>query len=202
MAQELGVSILLLGDSDVGKSSFLARLTLGAQENNDGLPPYELPRLLDSNQPFEFNMHIRGNRHRFYFYDTSSPTNYSLIQPDVVILCYDISNRSSLESLGQRWRHELQTHFNYDEALPVIVLGLKRDLRREWTQEEREKLKGATIMPQEGLLMAQQMRCDMYVECSAMTGELFKEAIEDIAKTAGKKWSEGGGRTEGGCIVM
>lgn len=96
----------------------------------------------------------------------------------------------------------MESHFNYDEVLPVMVLGLKRDLRKEWT--EKEKLvyeRGESVMPQEGLSIAQRMRVDRYAECSALTGELCKEVLEDIAKTAAKA-SVGNGKSEGGCTVM
>lgn len=137
------------------------------------------------------------------FYDTSCPDNYTLLKPDIIIMCFDISERSSIESLTKRWKWEVETHFNYDEQLPVIVLGLKRDLRREWNKEEREKMRGATIMPQEAVRIAQEMRCDLYAECSAATGELFREVVEDIAKTANKRLNGETGRTEGtNCSLM
>lgn len=80
-------------------------------------------------------------------------------------------------------------HFNYDENLPVMVLGLKRDLRKQWTLQEvgdDKKGKGASVMPHEGLQTAQHMLCDHYAECSAQTGELCREVLEDVAKTCAK----------------
>lgn len=46
------------------------------------------------------------------------------------------------------------------------------------------------------------MRCDRYAECSSATGELLKEVMEDIAKTAAKTTTEGGGQSQGGCSLM
>jgi Ras family protein A len=176
---------------------------LGAGNNaSDSPPPYSLPTTRDENQPFDFNIKMRRQAYRFLFYDTASPTNYTLIRPDFIILCFDISNRQSMDSLKTRWKALVETHYNHDEMLPVMVLGLKRDLRREWTEEERQNLKGASLMPQEGVLVAQEMRCDRYAECSAKTGELFKEAVEDLALTAVQTQDEGRGRTEGGCMIM
>lgn len=182
-------------------------MTLGAhpvpQPQGEDLPPYQLPRILDSDQPFNFDMRIRRQPYRFQFYDTSSPEHYTRIRPSMIILCFDISDRRSLESLKERWRYEVETHFNYDEALPVMVLGLKRDLRREWTKEQTAALRGPTLMPQEGLLVAQQMRCDLYAECSALTGDLFKEAVEDIAKKAMGTFNDDGGKSSGpDCTIM
>ena len=94
--------------------------------------------------------------------------------------------------MHSKWKKIVETNFNTDESLPVMLLGLKRDLRREWTEEEKKTVgsdgvgKGASVMPQEGLRVAQEMLCDRYAECSAVTGELCREVLEDVARTAAK----------------
>lgn len=82
----------------------------------------------------------------------------------------------------------VETHFNYDESIPVIMLGLKRDLRREGVE--------GMVFPQEGVNTAQEMRCDRYCECSAVTGELCSEVFEDVARTAALTTTADGGRSE------
>jgi Ras homolog gene family, member A len=154
-------------------------------------------------QPFAFNVTLYGRPSALNFYDTASPTNYTLLQPNFLILCYDVSRRSTLQSLRSRWRELVNSHFNYDEELPVMVLGLKRDLRKEWTEEEkRDGGRGESVMPQEGLGLAQELRCDRYAECSALTGELCRQVLEDVAKTCAKTTTEKGAKSEGGCLVM
>jgi hypothetical protein len=74
-------------------------------------------------------------------------------------------------------------------------LGLKRDLRSESDPN-------GIIYPQEGHNVAQQMRADMYMECSAVTGELLPEVFEDICRRAMGTASSSGGQSEGGCILM
>ncbi|KAF2186255.1 P-loop containing nucleoside triphosphate hydrolase protein [Zopfia rhizophila CBS 207.26] len=197
------ITVLLLGDPEVGKSTFLSRLTLGIRPCNDGLPPYELPVLRDMDQPFVFDIKLYNRPYTLHFYDTASPTNYTLLRPSFIILAYDISRRDTLYSLRQHWRTLINSHFNYDEALPVMVLGLKRDLRKEWTEAEKvDGGKGESVMPQEGLGVAQELRCDRYGECSALTGELCREVLEDVARTCAKTTTEKGGRSEGGCVVL
>ena len=76
-----------------------------------------------------------------------------------------------------------------------MLLGLQRDLRREGDPN--------MVIPQEGLRIAQEMRCDRYAECSAMTGELCREAFEDLAKTAAMTTTAKGGKSEPtNCSVM
>jgi Ras family protein A len=139
-------------------------------------------------------------------------------------LCYDVSKRSTLESVQTKWITVVNTHYNYAENLPVMLLGLKRDARREWTLEEKEgatlgggagggvgniqggaggrKGKGQSVMPQEGLNAAQELLCDRYAECSALTGELCREVLEDVAKLSARTTTEKGAKTESGCVVM
>lgn len=94
-----------------------------------------------------------------------------------------------------QWIDEAKRTFNRVDSLPIIILGLKRDLRSENDPN-------GIIYPQEAYQLAQAMRADRYVECSAATGELLKPAFEDICKTATKTTTAAGGQSEGGCIVM
>lgn len=82
------------------------------------------------------------NRHYlFSFYDTASPTHYTLLVPDFVILCYDINSRPSLVNARQVWFKLLVESYMRDrDDIPIMLLGLKRDLRVE---------KAGVIYPQE-----------------------------------------------------
>lgn len=168
------------------------RLTCGSARD---AATQTLPQLRDLDQPFVFDISLWNRPYRFEFYDTASPTSYTLVRPSVLVLCYSIPDRSSLTSIHTRWKYEVESHFNYDEQLPVMLLGLKRDLRREGDPE--------MVIPQEGLRIAQEMRCDRYAECSAVTGELCREVFEDLAKTAAKTTTAKGGKSEPtSCSVM
>jgi hypothetical protein len=88
-----------------------------------------------------------------------------------------------------------------------MVLGLKRDLRKQWTLAEHgvdKKGKGESVMPHEGLQAAQRMLCDHYAECSAVTGELCREVLEDVARTCAKTTTKDGAKSGGPdmCLVM
>jgi GTPase SAR1 family protein len=89
----------------------------------------------------------------------------------------------------------VRTTFASSDTLPVLVLGLKRDLRSEDDPN-------GIIHPQEAYRVAQEMRADKYMECSAVTGELVEEVFDDICTTALKTITPDGGQNEGGCSVM
>ncbi|KAI4246449.1 MAG: hypothetical protein LQ352_006392 [Teloschistes flavicans] len=123
------VSILLLGDPGCGKSTLLARLSRGQTSLESGGP---LPTLHDLDQPFIFNISMYNRPYRFEFFDTASPENYTLLRPDFIILCYDITDRRSLVNSQQVWRKDVTRHYRLDEEdIPVMLLGLKRDARVE-----------------------------------------------------------------------
>lgn len=85
--------------------------------------------------------------------------------------------------------------FDRIDSLPLVVLGLKRDLRSEDDPN-------GIIYPQEAYQKAQEMRVDRYVECSALTGELLRPAFEDICKTAAATTAASGGQSQGECTVL
>ncbi|KAK7751941.1 hypothetical protein SLS62_006084 [Diatrype stigma] len=185
--------MLLLGDEKVGKTTFLSRIS-GGSESLDGPAPSPFAVLRDIDQPFIFELRNRKYKYRLEFHDTSSPENWRLLRPDLVLICYDISQRSSLLNMQRVWIKEVHSTFN-NGTLPVVVVGLKRDLRSE------DDPNGA-IYPQEGYQVSQAMRADKYVECSAATGELLKLAFEEICKTAAQTVTEEGGQSEGGCAIL
>ena len=94
-----------------------------------------------------------------------------------------------------KWVKEFRTTFASGDVTPMLALGLKRDLRAEDDPN-------GIIYPQEAYGVAQQMRADKYMECSAVTGELLPEAFDDIRRTAVESISEHGGQSEGGCQIM
>jgi len=137
-------------------------------------------------QPFPFNIRMYNRPYRFNFYDTASPENFTLLRPALVVLCYSIANPESLTSVHKYWKPLVETHFNDNDTLPVVLLGLKRDVRSrddyggsvkpatDGTQpEDQHPINGRKfVYPQEALGIAQKMRCDRYCECSAVTGEV------------------------------
>jgi Ras family protein A len=154
--------------------------------------------LRDNDQPFIFDIRLFNRPYRFQFHDTATPNTWTLLNPTVILLCYDISNRHSLLQLQRHWSKLIPKTFDNDGNIPVMMLGLKRDLRSETDPN-------GIIYPQEGYRIAQELRCDAYLECSAVTGELVHEVFEDICRTAAKASISGdgtGGLSSGGCGIM
>lgn len=106
-----------------------SRLSRG-QESLGATGP--LPLLHDLDQPFIFNISMYNRPYRFEFFDTASPENYTLLRPDFIIFCYDVTDRRSLSNIPEVWRKDVARHYTrVDEDVPLMVLGLKRDARVE-----------------------------------------------------------------------
>ena len=58
----------------------------------------------------------------------------------------------------------------------------KRERRKEVETKEEEEIK--MVHPQEGYRLAQDLRCDRYLECSSLTNQLVPEVFQDIASSA------------------
>ena len=124
------VTILLLGVPECGKSTFLSKLSHGA--NSIRQRTTGIPLLRDLDQPFVYDIRMYNRPYRFEFYDTASPQHYTLLKPDLVVLCYDVSHRRSLENMRQVWSVEVgRLYMKERDDIPVMLLGLKRDLRVE-----------------------------------------------------------------------
>jgi len=115
MADPPEVTILLLGDAEVGKSTFLSYVSISplslkhkhvhsssqdARRISKGTAGHStkgpITLLRDGDQPFIFDIRFFNKPYRFEFYDTASPESWKLLNPNLIVLCYDISSRLSL----------------------------------------------------------------------------------------------------------
>lgn len=196
------VDILLLGSPSTGKSTFLARLP---QVGNGTTITSSLQasRLDLESRPFTFSVSLFRRPYTFHIWPSTGTlfTDTFPELPRFVIITYDISDRASLHNAQYYWRKQFMYHYDaLEHTTPVMLLGLKRDLRTVETDEQGQYI---CVMPEEGFRTAIEMRCDKYVECSALTGDLLFEAVEDITKTAARTTTDNGGLSEGpGCEIM
>ena len=171
-----------------------SKLSTGAASIRTHTP--NLPLLRDEDQPFVYNISMYNRPYRFEFHDTAAPDNYTLLQPDYVLLCYDISDRRSLVNVQHAWWPKMvEWYMKARDDIPIMLLGLKRDLRVEGGDVD-------TIYPQEGHRVSAELRCDQYAECSAVTGELMGEVFEDVARRAAKTTTSAGGIGEMSCTIV
>lgn len=125
------VTIVLVGDPSCGKSTFISKLSSGDPYLSKPVSPSNpLPQLRDFDQPFVYNVRMYNRPYRFEIYDTASPDSYTLLKPDFVIICFDISDRRTLINARDLWSNQVaKLYLISKKDVPVMLLGLKRDLR-------------------------------------------------------------------------
>ncbi|EXJ57224.1 hypothetical protein A1O7_07571 [Cladophialophora yegresii CBS 114405] len=202
------VDILFLGSPGVGKATFLSRLH---HIRNGKLDLSAVPqgRVFAPSAPLAFDVTLFGRPYSFRIHNSTSTLFVDPFPPcpAFAIIAFAIPHRESLHNAQYYWRKQLSLHYHdLEHTMPVMLLGLKRDERTEERLEgdgEGEGGRFKCVMPQEGLQAAQEMRCDQYAECSALTGELMFEVLEDITRTAARTTTEAGGLSQNSsCEVM
>ena len=161
----------------------------------------------------------------FSLLSPSSDTHLRAVAPSLAVFTYAIPSRPSLHNVLHYWSKKLrQLYPDFDG--PVLLLGLQRDLRTDKLVPSPDSSDRSTsggnegvrhgpsavplntgqyesVMPQEGLDAARLLHADRYAECSAVTGELMGEVLEDLTRMAAETTVDGGRREQGwGCCVI
>ncbi|KFQ49570.1 Rho-related GTP-binding protein RhoF, partial [Nestor notabilis] len=127
-------------------------------------------------------------------YDTAGQEDYDRLRPlsyqntNVALICYDVMNPTSYDNVAAKWYPEVN---HFCRGVPLVLIGCKTDLRKD--KEQLRKLRASKQEPityNQGEAACQQIRAEIYLECSAKCREnienVFKEATT-IALNAMKK---------------
>lgn len=123
--------VVLIGDSGVGKSSIFAKYRELHGEANNRQKDY-----------FETNISKRGSNIRLKVLDTQGQERYRSLTISYFrgthgcILCFDVTNKASFESLD-RWLTDVREYVG--KEIPCIIVGTNGhiiDYKREVTKEE------------------------------------------------------------------
>ena len=84
--------------------------------------------------------------------------------------------------------------------VPVILVGLKKDLREDpMAQEEIRKKSQRFLTENEGNNVAREIGARKYLECSSLTGEGVDDVFEAATRAALLTFEKG---ERGGCCVI
>jgi Ras homolog gene family, member A len=114
----------------------------------------------------------------------------SLCYPDsdVILICYSIDNRDSLENVVEKWYPDV-VHYTGHLKVPFLLVGTKRDLRMTGAAEVRYE---------EGEAVARRIGARGYVECSALT----KDRVNDVFQVATRLACEKRKKSGRSCLVL
>jgi Ras-related protein Rab-11A len=165
---ETALKLVLLGDSNVGKSQLLLRYCK-QKFTSDSQSTVGIEFATRSIQLNEFTIRCQvwdtAGQERF-----ESMTKAYFRNAVAAILVYDIGNRQSFENMKNKWLSQLKEHAHED--IYMIIVGNKSDkTRRVVSQAEAADFAESTGLD--------------FVETSACTGELveaaFRRAILSVA---------------------
>ena len=156
--------LMLLGDSQVGKSSLLLRLT-GNQFNDSQLTTV-------GKESYIMQVNLHGYELKMKIWDTAGQERFKSMSvqviktSDAVVLVYAINDRNSFNALD-KWLLKISEASDISKK-PIIVIGNKSDL-----DDKRQ------VSYEEGKNFAKNKGYNFY-ETSAKTGENINEAFNDI----------------------
>mmetsp|Transcript_2592 Transcript_2592/g.3671 ORF Transcript_2592/g.3671 Transcript_2592/m.3671 type:complete len:229 (+) Transcript_2592:163-849(+) len=177
--------IVMLGDSGVGKTSLVARLTN---------PDRPMNHDISATMGIEFDTQMLDTEHgkvKAQIWDTAGQERFARVllptyfrKAKGVILVYDITNAKSFDSLHKRWMTQLNDHASSDDLAKLLV-GNKCDLE---DKREVPRQKAEEFCIEFGMEM---------LETSAKSGENVLKAFEKLIGIVHNKALEASNKNKG-----
>ncbi|UQC74772.1 Ras family protein [Colletotrichum lupini] len=169
--------IVVVGDGGCGKTCLLISYSQGY------FPEKYVPTVFENYITYPTHP-PSGKTVELALWDTAGQEEYDRLRPlsypetDLIFVCFAIDCPNSLENVMDKWYPEV---LHFCPYTPLVLVGLKSDLRFKKTCIDMLKTQGLTPVTQEkGRAVARKMGAQ-YVECSSkeMTGvdEIFEQAI-------------------------
>ncbi|KAJ5312095.1 hypothetical protein PENANT_c011G02454 [Penicillium antarcticum] len=171
---------VVVGDGGCGKTCLLISYSQGY------FPEKYVPTVFE-NYITQTTHRASGKTVELALWDTAGQEEYDRLRPlsypetDLLFVCFAIDCPASLENVVDKWYPEV---LHFCPTTPIILVGLKSDLRTKRTCIELLKTQGLTpITPEQGQNVAQRMGAT-YAECSSkeMRGvdEVFSKAVDSV----------------------
>jgi len=174
------LTVVTVGDCKVGKTALINRFCDDVFIENYAATSF--------NRYISDSM-VANKRVRYTIWDTAGDrtTNttrtLAFREADVFLLCYKISDPSTLFSAINHWVPDLRQQA---PSTPIVLVGCQSDLRTDRTViQTLAKVGKSPVSSQQALSMSQQIDAVMYVETSAKTsGRGVASAMEVAALTS------------------
>ncbi|KAK5098837.1 RHO4 protein [Lithohypha guttulata] len=171
---------VVVGDGGCGKTCLLISYSQGY------FPEKYVPTVFE-NYITQVTHGPSGKSVELALWDTAGQEEYDRLRPlsypetDLLFVCFAIDCPNSLENVMDKWYPEV---LHFCPTTPLILVGLKSDLRNKRTCIELLRTQGLTpVTPEQGAAVAKQMNA-RYVECSAKEQKGVAECFELAIITA------------------
>ncbi|KAK6063625.1 GTP-binding protein rhoC [Seiridium cupressi] len=169
--------IVVVGDGGCGKTCLLISYSQGY------FPEKYVPTVFENYITYPTHPPT-GKTVELALWDTAGQEEYDRLRPlsypetDLIFVCFAIDCPNSLENVMDKWYPEV---LHFCPYTPLVLVGLKSDLRHKKTCIEMLKTQGLTpVSAEQGKAVARKMGAQ-YMECSSkeMKGvdEIFDQAI-------------------------
>ncbi|KAH8921629.1 hypothetical protein BT69DRAFT_1221263 [Atractiella rhizophila] len=176
---EIRRKLVIVGDGACGKTCLLIVFSKGT------FPEVYVPTVFEN---YVADVEVDGKRVELALWDTAGQEDYDRLRPlsypdsHVILICFSVDSPDSLDNVQEKWISEV-THFC--SGLPIILVGCKKDLRRDpRTIENLRRAGHKPVTPEEGNAVAHKIGARVYLECSAKSGEGVREVFEHATRYA------------------
>ncbi|KAI9675816.1 MAG: Rho GTPase [Trizodia sp. TS-e1964] len=134
---------------------------------------------------------VDGKSVQLALWDTAGQEDYERLRPlaysnaHVILIGFSVASPDSLENVKAKWIEEANER---SPTVPVILVGLKKDLREDPIAIEEMRRKSQNfVSSREGVETAHEIGARKYLECSSLTGE----GVDDVFETATRETFSG-----------
>ncbi|XP_048829855.1 rho-related GTP-binding protein RhoV [Brienomyrus brachyistius] len=171
--EEPAISCMLVGDGAVGKTSMIVSYT------SNGYPMEYQQTAFDV---FSGQVQVDGTPVRIQLMDTAGQEEFDgfrslcYAHTDVFILCFSVVNPTSFQNITKKWIPEIRA---CNPASPIILVGTQTDLRHDVNVLiNLDRFKVKPVLSSRARCVAEKIRAQDYIECSALTQKNLKEAFD------------------------
>lgn len=171
---------VVVGDGGCGKTCLLISYSQGY------FPEKYVPTVFE-NYISHTTHQPTGKTVELALWDTAGQEEYDRLRPlsypetDLLFVCFAIDCPNSLENIMDKWYPEV---LHFCPTTPLILVGLKSDLRTKRSCIELLKTQGLTpVTPEQGQAVAKRMGAQ-YIECSSKEAQNVDEVFELAVNTA------------------
>ena len=176
------IKCVVVGDGAVGKTCLLISYTTNA------FPGEYIPTVFDN---YSANVMVDGKPVNLGLWDTAGQEDYDRLRPlsypqtDVFLICFSIISPASFDNVKSKWHPEICHHA---PDIPLILVGTKSDLRNDTNTVNQLQQKGLSIISvQQANEMANSIKAQKFLECSALTQDGLKMVFDEAIRAAMNK---------------
>jgi len=123
---------------------------------------------------------VAGHKHNLSILDNAGQHDYENMrtccykESEVLVLCYSVADRNSLESIQDFWLPEVNNHTRTRRHKPIILVATQTDLRKDGDTDK--------VSTAEGEAVAKKIGAQCLMECSAFTQETVNNVFERMTE--------------------